>query len=47
MDGQNLWSYGSISPKTILILPKNVLDFRFDAVEKQTLVAIEVRVMLL
>ena len=29
---------GSISPKTILILPKNFLKFRFNAVEQQSIV---------
>ena len=35
MDGQNLWC-GSISPKTVLIFPKNFLNSRFDMVEKQS-----------
>ena len=35
---QNLWSSGLISQKTILIFPKNFLDFRLDTVEKQSFI---------
>ena len=34
---QNLWSCGSISPKTLLIFPKNLLNFKFNTVEKQNI----------
>ena len=35
---ENLWSCGLISPKTILIFPKNFLDFSFETVEKQSII---------
>ena len=38
IDSQNLWSYVLISPKTILIFPKNFIDFWFDTVEKQNII---------
>ena len=38
MHSQILWSYGLISPKTMLIFPENFLNFRFDMVEKQNIV---------
>ena len=38
MNSQNLWSGGSSSPKTVLIFPKNFLDFRFDTVEKESII---------
>ena len=38
MDCQNLWCRGSISPKTVLIFPKNFLKFRSDLVEKQSII---------
>ena len=34
-DCQNLWGYGSISRKAVLIFSKNLLDFRVDTIEKQ------------
>ena len=38
MDSQNLSPCGSISPKAVLIFPKNFLDFRSDTVEKQGII---------
>ena len=35
---QNLLNCGSISPKTVLNFPKNFLDFRFESVEKQSII---------
>ena len=37
-DCQNLSCCGSVFPKTILILPKNFLNFGFDVVEKQRMI---------
>ena len=38
MNIHNLWSCGSTSPKTVLIFPKNFLDFRSDTIEKQNVI---------
>ena len=37
IDCQNLW-YGSICQKTVLIFLNNFLNFRFDTVEKQSII---------
>ena len=37
-NSQNLRSCGWISPKTILIFPKNFLNFRSDRIEKQGII---------
>ena len=37
-DGQNLWGYGTISSKAILIFPKNFLNFRSDMIEKRGII---------
>ena len=37
-DWQNLWSCGSISPKAVLIFPKNFLDSRSDTIDKQGII---------
>ena len=38
MNIQNLWRFRSISPKSVLILPKNFLNFRLDTIEKQGII---------
>ena len=38
MNWENLGFCGSILPKTVLILLKNFLNFRFDAIEKQSII---------
>ena len=37
-DFQNLWSFASISPKSFLIIPKNLLNFKFNTVKKQSII---------
>ena len=39
-DCQNLWSFGWIFPKTVLIFLRIFLNFWFDAIEKQSLIKV-------
>ena len=40
MDSQNFLGCRLISPKTVLFFPGNFLDFRFDMIEKQSIISL-------